>query len=239
MAAERPVIVVGCARSGTTMLQLMLHAHRRIAIPPETRFVLSGYRQRRSFGDLREPAPREALARWIVDRRQTRFADLGLDAEQVAARIIAGRGTLGSAFGTVFQAYAERFGKPRWGDKRPAYLQNLDVITRLFPDAQIVNLIRDGRHDRGLGPRRRRRSPGRPPARPGAVPPVAVRGPGRRPAGRAVRALRLPGRGLRPGDGTAGRTRRRGRAGVQDVAPAHPRTGDHSADPKLAKPAQP
>jgi LPS sulfotransferase NodH len=145
MAAERPVIVVGCARSGTTMLQLMLHAHRRIAIPPETRFVLSGYRQRRSFGDLREPAPREALARWIVDRRQTRFADLGLDAEQVAARIIAGRGTLGSAFGTVFQAYAERFGKPRWGDKRPAYLQNLDVITRLFPDAQIVNLIRDGR----------------------------------------------------------------------------------------------
>jgi hypothetical protein len=45
----------------------------------------------------------------------------------------------------VFQRYAARFDKPRWGDKRPAYIQNLDVILRLFPDAQIVNIVRDGR----------------------------------------------------------------------------------------------
>ena len=145
MTAERPIIVVGCARSGTTMLQLMLHAHRRIAIPPETRFVLDGYWRRRDFGDLRDPERRRALGRWIVDRPETRFADLGLDGEEIVARITAGPGTLGSAFGTVFQAYAGRFGKARWGDKRPAYLQNLDVILRLFPDAQIINVVRDGR----------------------------------------------------------------------------------------------
>ncbi|MCA2213707.1 sulfotransferase family protein [Jidongwangia harbinensis] len=145
MAGDRPIIVAGCARSGTTMLQLMLHAHPRIAIPPETRFVLTGYQRRREFGDLRDPARRNALARWIVDRPEHRFADLGLDPDRVAARITAGPGTLGSAFGTVFAAYAERFDKPRWGDKRPAYLQNLDVVRRLFPDAQIINVVRDGR----------------------------------------------------------------------------------------------
>ena len=144
-AAARPIFVVGCPRSGTTMLQLMLHAHRRIAIPPETRFVLTAYWQRREFGDLTRAENRRRLARWIVDRPETRFQDLGLDGEEIVREITEGPGTLGSALGTIFQAYAARFGKPRWGDKRPAYVQNLDVILRLFPDAQIINVVRDGR----------------------------------------------------------------------------------------------
>ena len=127
------------------MLQLMLHAHPRIAIPPETRFVLTAYANRRAFGDLGDPARRQALARWIVERPETKFADLGLDPSATVGRITAAASTLGSALGTVFQAYAARFGKPRWGDKRPSYLQNLDVILRLFPDAQIINIVRDGR----------------------------------------------------------------------------------------------
>ncbi|WP_269082881.1 sulfotransferase family protein [Allosalinactinospora lopnorensis] len=45
----------------------------------------------------------------------------------------------------MFRGYARRFGKPRWGDKRPGYYQNIDELIRLFPDAQIVHLIRDGR----------------------------------------------------------------------------------------------
>ncbi|BFU42101.1 sulfotransferase family protein [Krasilnikovia sp. MM14-A1004] len=145
MSGDRPIIVVGCPRSGTTMLQLMLHAHPRIAIPPETRFVLAAYQERRAFGDLRNPANRWTLARWIVDREQTRFADLGVDPDQVVAAIVAGAPTLGSALAEVFRLYAARFDRPRWGDKRPAYLQNLDMVLRLFPDAQIVNIVRDGR----------------------------------------------------------------------------------------------
>ena len=79
MPAERPVFVVGCPRSGTTMLQLMLHSHPRIAVPPETRFLLTAYWQRRHFGDLSRVENRRRLARWIVDRPASRFEDLGLD----------------------------------------------------------------------------------------------------------------------------------------------------------------
>jgi hypothetical protein len=142
---DRPIFVVGAPRSGTTMLQLMLHAHPRIAIPPETRFLLPAYERRRDFGNLDKPANRVHLASWIVDRKGTAFRDLGLDKDEVRAEIVAGPPTLGSAIGIVFRAYARRFGKPRWGDKRPAYLQNLDVVRRLFPDAQIVHIVRDGR----------------------------------------------------------------------------------------------
>ncbi|MQA27043.1 MAG: sulfotransferase [Micromonosporaceae bacterium] len=143
MSPDRPIFVVGFPRSGTTMLQLMLHAHPRIAIPPESRFVISGYQQRRQFGDLRDPARRRALAKWIVSKKT--FRDLRLDASEVTEEIVAGPPTLGSAFGIVFRSYARRFGKARWGDKRPAYLHALHIITSLFPDAQIVHLVRDGR----------------------------------------------------------------------------------------------
>ena len=145
MDNDRPIFVAGCPRSGTTMLQLMLHAHPRIAIPPETRFLLEGYRDRRRFGDLTAESNRRALARWIVDTPATRAHDLGLDPEALVAEIVAGPPTLGSAVGIVFRAYARRFGKPRWGDKRPAYVDNLDIVLRLFPDAQIITITRDGR----------------------------------------------------------------------------------------------
>jgi Sulfotransferase family len=142
---ERPIFVVGCPRSGTTMLQLMLHAHPRIAIPPETRFLMAAYDARSDFGDLEKEANRLALARWIVDRKQTRFADLGLDGQQIIDEIVAGPPTLGSALGIVLRAYAVRFGKPRWGDKRPGYFQRIPALLRMFPDAQVIQLIRDGR----------------------------------------------------------------------------------------------
>jgi Sulfotransferase family len=142
---ERPIFVVGCPRSGTTLLQLMLHAHPRIAIPPETRFLMAAYDARCDFGDLADEANRLALAHWIVDRKKTRFGDLGLDGPQVIEQIVAGPPTLGSALGIVLRAYAARFGKPRWGDKRPGYFQRVPALMRLFPDAQVVQLVRDGR----------------------------------------------------------------------------------------------
>jgi hypothetical protein len=123
----------------------MMHAHPRIAIPPETRFVMAAYQRRLSFGDLGVPAHRRDLADWVVQRRQTRFYELGLDGESITRQIVEGPGTLGSALGIILRSYAERFGKPRWGDKRPSYFQNVDVLLRLFPDAQFVHLIRDGR----------------------------------------------------------------------------------------------
>ena len=143
MSTDRPVFVVGCPRSGTTMLQLMLHAHPRIALPPENRFVLPAYQRRHELGDLRDPHHRRELARWFATTPQ--FADLGLDERRMIEAVVAAPPTLGSAIGTVLRLYAERFGKPRWGDKRPAYLRHLPELLRMFPDAQIINIVRDGR----------------------------------------------------------------------------------------------
>jgi hypothetical protein len=127
------------------MVQLMLHAHPRIAIPPETRFLLTAHSRRGEWGDLRDPANRAKLATWVTRDSGTIFTDLELDPDAVAAEIVAGPPTLGSAMGIVFRAYARKFDKPRWGDKRPAYLLNIDLLLRMFPDAQIISIVRDGR----------------------------------------------------------------------------------------------
>jgi hypothetical protein len=142
---DRPIIVLGCPRSGTTLVQVMLHSHPRIAIPPETRFLLAAYNRRLGFGDLRRWRNRRRLARFIVRKRSSRFKDLGLDRQSTISAILHGPPTLGSALGIVLRGYAERFGRERWGDKRPYYHQYVEVILRLFPDAQLVYLVRDPR----------------------------------------------------------------------------------------------
>src|SRR3954452_20115659 len=143
--SDRPIFVVGCPRSGTTLFRTMLSAHRSIAIPPETRYLMGMYWRRSQLGDLRQRETRAQLASAIVDDPESRFRVLGLDGERVKAEIIDGPPTLGSAFGIVFRDYAQSFDKPRWGDKRPAYYAFMDELDHLFPDAQFIHLIRDPR----------------------------------------------------------------------------------------------
>lgn len=127
------------------MLQLMLHSHPRIAVPPETRFLVPAYYKRRVFGDLRQAARRESLAEWIASDRSTKFKELKIEKDDFIRQAVEGPGSLGSVIGIAFRMYSDRFGKPRWGDKRPSYVKQVDMLLRLFPDAQFVHLIRDGR----------------------------------------------------------------------------------------------
>lgn len=144
MSSDRPLFVVGCPRSGTTMLALMLHAHPNLAIPPETRFLVKTWRERHAFGDLQAEGQRLELASTVTEWG-SRVRDLGLDPADLRKKILEGPPTIGSAFGIVFREFAQLHGRGRWGDKRPAYYQEVDVLLRLFPDAQIVHIIRDGR----------------------------------------------------------------------------------------------
>ncbi len=117
---DRPIFLVGCQRSGTTMLRLVLDSHSRISCGPETRFL----------PDLRR----------IVDERRDwpRLARFGFPREDWLRRIR-------EFFGGVHADYAAGRGKVRWADKTPLYALSVDFVTEVFPDAQIVHVIRDGR----------------------------------------------------------------------------------------------
>jgi hypothetical protein len=118
------------------MLRVILDRSPGIAIPDETFFVPQ--LAHRHSGPV---VPAE-----LVDdlRRLPRLAAWDVPADDFAARLRPGMST-GEALDAVFSAYAAKHGKPRWGDKTPMYMRHLSLVERLFPDAQYVHLIRDGR----------------------------------------------------------------------------------------------
>jgi hypothetical protein len=131
-----PLFVLGVSRSGTTLLRVILDRSPGIAIPDETFFVPQLAHRHRSPVDP---------GRFLDDlRRFPRLAAWGVSAEDLAARLRSGM-TVGEALDATFSAYAAKHGKPRWGDKTPMYMRHLDLVDRLFPAAQYVHLIRDGR----------------------------------------------------------------------------------------------
>jgi hypothetical protein len=131
-----PVIVLGVGRSGTTLLRVMLDRNTTLAIPYESFFVLPLARR---HGD------RPRLDAFLDDLdRFYQLYEWGISREDVRPRLREGM-TTGEAIAAVFEVYAEREGKARWGDKTPLYMQHLPLIERLFPDAVWVHLVRDGR----------------------------------------------------------------------------------------------
>ncbi len=135
---------MGCPRSGTTLMRLMLLSHPRIAVPPECRFVLPSYFGRERFGDLTQESNRRALAKFITSKKG-QFDRLGIDRDATVQAIVDAPPTIGSALSATFAQYAKRFDKPRWGDKFPTYIEHVDDLLRLYPDAQMINMVRDGR----------------------------------------------------------------------------------------------
>jgi hypothetical protein len=136
-------IVVGCPRSGTSLLAVMLDSHPEIAFPPETAFLkhvitLAGdtEAQRQRFVDI-VTADRTPVSNW---------SDFGLDRAAFVARIAALTPFTGGA-GTreFYRMYAESQGKPRSGEKTPDNIFVMREIAALLPEAHFIHVIRDPR----------------------------------------------------------------------------------------------
>jgi Sulfotransferase family len=48
-------------------------------------------------------------------------------------------------FDRIHSDYAARRGKRRWADKTGRYALHIDILDKLFPDCQVVHVLRDGR----------------------------------------------------------------------------------------------
>jgi hypothetical protein len=53
--------------------------------------------------------------------------------------------TLGDLIQATYELSSGRSGKPRWGDKTPEYVREIDRLHAVFPKAQFIHIIRDAR----------------------------------------------------------------------------------------------
>lgn len=130
--------VVGLTRSGTTLLRMMLDAHRDLAVPPETHFVPDVIKA------VRDEAGTDAVVEAFTGNRT--WADFGISEDELRERLAAvDSQSAAEVLRAFFGTYADRQGKPRWGDKTPAYMLSVQRIGRTLPESRFIHLIRDGR----------------------------------------------------------------------------------------------
>ncbi len=137
--------VVGVGRSGTTLLRMMLDSHPQLAIPPETHFLNPLIQ---ASGRLRFNA--RTATREIVHDERRRWNDFGLTEEDLLVSMQSvEKFNTADAMRAFYRAYANKHGKPRWGDKTPDYIRKMRKLQKTLPEARFIHVIRDGR-DAGL-----------------------------------------------------------------------------------------
>ena len=137
-----PFFVIGAQRSGTTLLRLMLAAHPRLIIPPESHFIPDLYRFEQGSGGF--DGRRAEVADLLVNH--DRLVDFELGAEWIRSTVRTLHPlTTKTITGAIFDEYARRRGKVRWGDKTPRYRSFVPELRSLFPESRFIHLVRDGR----------------------------------------------------------------------------------------------
>jgi Sulfotransferase family len=130
--------IIGSARSGTTLLRLILNAHSQVAVPPESRFVTelwNGEEEVAVDDLLRRLAEHRLFRVWELD-----VAEIRRELQDVE------RARYSDVIEAAYMLWARSKGKTCWGDKTPRYIEQIPLLARLWPEAKFIHQIRDGRN---------------------------------------------------------------------------------------------
>ena len=137
------VFLVGCARSGTTLLHRIVDAHGQIAITPEMHWITNSFRHQKKWLAPEGRVTPEQVADLV---RHKRFRKFEFGREDFEGLLRAGEPAPYHTFlEGIFALYGKNKGKNLVGNKTPAYVKGLATLHAHWPTAKFVHLIRDGR----------------------------------------------------------------------------------------------
>ena len=138
---KAPVFVLGCGRSGTTLLYHMLLSAGGFAVYRAESNAINLLEPR--FGNLsRERNKKRLMDAWLGSKL---FERSGLDAESIKAKVVAECQNGGDFLRIIMGEMARNQNVERWADCTPEHLLHLERIKETIPDALIIHIIRDGR----------------------------------------------------------------------------------------------
>lgn len=131
------VFIVGCGRSGTTVLRRVLETHPKFSSGPETHiFTKINIWYERLSGKSIKTYDLE----WISENC-TRFNVIPGE----ITRIRAESSCLPEFAHRFFERFLLKDAATRWIEKTPGHVKQLDYISRYFPLAKFVHIVRDPR----------------------------------------------------------------------------------------------
>ena len=139
--SSSPIFIVGCARSGTTLLQSLLASHPDIASFPESKFFVALVRMpeelsRRYTWGIVAPHLRSTMEAFLDE---VEHPELKRKLPPVPLINLYVR-----SFKAIFAELTQLQGKSIWLEKTPEHLHRLKYIEHYLPDAKIIHIVRSG-----------------------------------------------------------------------------------------------
>ena len=135
------IFVVGCPRSGTTLLQSLLAGHSDVFSFPESHFFnhLVPYATWRKYLGLARPGIEKHLNKFC--KKAGIKKDFSLGESVIPVRIK----KCVREFINLLDKRAKNKGVKTWVEKTPIHLHYISTIEYYIPDAKFVHVVRDGR----------------------------------------------------------------------------------------------
>jgi hypothetical protein len=95
------------------------------------------------YGDLADDQNLERCLAALARYKHARF--IGLDIARLRSQLRTGARTYARVFALVHEHFAERQGKPRWGDQSGLVERYADQILEAYPGVRMIHMLRDPR----------------------------------------------------------------------------------------------
>lgn len=137
----RPIFIVGCERSGTTMLAARLGTAERAVCLPESQFVLENATDAYFSPDEAE----DLSARIQAHFRYKAWREVGSQPPLFSSSEPQSYSSIISAFVRSYATAVDKSDADVFIEHSPNNLLHIDRLIGAFPDCRIVHIVRDGR----------------------------------------------------------------------------------------------
>ena len=141
-----PFFIIGCGRSGNTLLRSLLVAGKQVSIPPESYVWPKVIRNFSGHSFMPWPQLCAIVIGEFEAYKEYFTWELNLDkAHRMARDLPRNKQTLSHILHCIYTVYSEQKseGVKRWGDKTPINTIYIDKVYKVFPKAQYIHIVRD------------------------------------------------------------------------------------------------
>lgn len=149
-----PIFIIGCQRTGTTMLSNLLNQHSDIDVMSEIHLYEPYWLHKdfvqevkRQVGDLSEDKKISKLMDLMYSKKMfgVFWQNFNLDRKKIYAKILASDRSIKSIFSILLSENRNENKKKRCGAKFPVHFSYLYILLEWFPKCKIIHMARDVR----------------------------------------------------------------------------------------------